>query len=182
MRLFTAIDLPDPLRNDLASLSIEDELPARPTPPEQLHVTLRFIGETSKEQAERYREALADVDLPSVRCAPHSSTPIGVLPSRRSPRVVMMELEKTDSLLALYDAVSSRLEDEGLEPEERTYRPHVTLARLDDADPEAVHSFLSEHEDRSFPPFQMDQFVLYESTLTPDGANHDPYAVYPLSS
>jgi 2'-5' RNA ligase len=46
------------------------------------------------------------------------------------------------------------------------YIPHVTLVRLDDAAPEAVHA---------------DQFVLYESTLTPDGARHAPQAIYPLN-
>lgn len=177
MRLFTAIDIPDSLRNVLSTLQSESTLPARWKDPEQFHVTLRFIGEVNDTQALRHKEALTEVDAPPVRCEPYG---LDVLPSRRSPRVVMLGLERTDSMMALYEAVSTALEAEGLDPEDRTYRPHVTLGRLDDVDPETVHDFLRAHEDRAFSAFEVDRFLLYESTLTPDGAVHETQAIYPL--
>lgn len=177
MRLFTAIDIPDTLREDLTALQAPDALDARWSDPDQFHVTLRFIGDASDEEAVRYEEALAHVNPGPVRCAPYG---LDVLPSRRSPRVLMLGLERTDSMMTLYDAVSDTLDAEGVEPEDRTYRPHVTLARLDDVDREAVHEFLQAHEDSSVDSFVADQFVLYESTLTPEGAVHEPQAVYPL--
>lgn len=178
MRLFTAIDIPETLRDDLSALQESEVLAVRWSDPEQFHVTLRFIGEVSEAQAVRYEEALADVDAEPVQCAPYG---LDVLPSRRSPRVLMLGLERTDSIMGLYDAVSDRLEAEGVDPEDRTYRPHVTLGRLDDADPESVQDFLHAHEEHSFPPFEADRFVLYESTLTQDGAIHEPQAIYPLA-
>jgi 2'-5' RNA ligase len=74
--------------------------------------------------------------------------------------------------MTLYHAVSDTLEAEGLAPEDRTYRPHVTLARLDDR-PESVHAFLQENDDLSLPSFTSEALHLYESTLTPDGAVHE---------
>lgn len=177
MRLFTAIDIPDALREDLSGLQNADALPARWTDPEQFHVTLRFIGEVPDEQAIRYEEVLADVTAPPVKCVPYG---LDVLPSRHSPRVVMLGLDRTDSIMTIYDAVSDALESEGLDPEDRTYRPHVTIGRLDDADPDAVHAFLRRYEDRSFASFEASRFILYESTLTAEGATHNPQAIYPL--
>lgn len=180
MRLFTALDPPDALRDDLTTLQSSEALSARWTDPEQFHVTLRFIGDVSEAEATRYEKSLADVDAPPVQCVPQQPSGLDVLPSRRSPRVLMLGLERTDSMMALYDAVSDALESEGLDPEDRKFRPHVTLGRLDNPDPDAVHAFLRRHEDRSFPSFEADRFVLYESTLTPAGADHEPQAIFPL--
>lgn len=179
MRLFAAVDVPDSLREALSAFQDEGDLDARWTSPEQFHVTLRFIGDVDEEQARRYETALSGVDVPPAQYIPYG---LDVIPSRRSPRVLILGLERTDSMMALYNAVSEALESEGLEPEGRTYRPHVTIARLDDARREAVHSFLQAHEEYSFDPFEADQFVLYESTLTPEGAIHEPIATYELAS
>lgn len=181
MRLFTALDVPKTLRDQLADLQQTLDLDARWTPPEQFHITLRFIGEVDSEQAQRYETSLAKVAPPPAHCAPQTPTALGVLPSARSPRVVICEFERTESLMGLYRTVSEALEAEGLDPEERTYRPHVTIARLDNPDPEHVHSTLRSHEDVSPPPFEAERFTLYESTLTPEGAVHDPQAIFPLT-
>lgn len=178
MRLFTAIDPPDGVREQLAAFQDDNALPARWTSPEQFHVTLRFIGEVEDEQAHRYETALEAVTVEAVECEPYG---LDVLPSRRSPRVLTLGLERTESLVALYRAVSDALETEGLDPEDRTFRPHVTIARLNDVDREAVHEFLRVHEDESVPSFHADQFVLYKSTLTPEGAIHEPHSTYPLT-
>lgn len=179
MRLFTAIDPPDALRERLTSIQDDRALSARWTSPEQFHVTLRYIGEVDAERASRYATALDSVRADSVECEPYG---LDVLPSRRSPRVLTLGLERTESVVALYLAVSDALESEGLEPEDRTFRPHVTIARLNDVEQERVHEFLRSRDDESFPSFRVDRFVLYESTLTPQGAIHDPYAAYPLSN
>jgi len=179
MRLFTAIDIPDTLRDTLTELQDTDVLAARWSDPDQFHVTLRFIGDVSQAQAIRYEEALADVYADPVRCEPYG---LDLLPSRQSPRVLMLGLERTDSMMELYEAVSDALEVGGLGPEDRKYRPHVTIGRLEDVKPNEVHEFLRVHEETTFPAFEAERFVLYESTLRPDGAIHEPEAFYPLSS
>ncbi len=178
MRLFTALDPSDALRAQAAQLRAPGALDARWSSPDQYHVTLRFLGEVEPDRAARYDTALARVDAAPPACRPYG---LDVLPSRRHPSVLILGLDRTDSLLALYDSVSTALEAEGLDPEERPYRPHVTLARLDDVPAEAVHRFLDRHDAGALPSFHPDRFHLYESTLTPDGAVHDRRASYALA-
>jgi 2'-5' RNA ligase len=177
MRLFTALDVPDPVRDRCAACRDDESLDARWSPPANYHVTLRFIGEVNEDAFPRYRDAVASVNADPVTLSPYG---LDVLPSRRSPRVLMVGMDRTDSLLALHTALSDALAEVGLDREDRTYRPHVTLARLNDASPEAVHQFLRAH-DLDLPTFTVSAFHLYESTLTPDGAVHEPRATLPLT-
>jgi len=179
MRLFTALDLPDALRERIASHRAPKRLDARWTSPEQYHVTLRFIGDVDADTAARYENALADVTPPVAECRPYG---LDVLPSRRSPRVLVVGLERTDALRSVYEAVSDALGTEGLAPEDRAYRPHVTLARLDDANPRVVHRFLDAQDTGAWPPVRVRQFHLYESTRTPDGAVYERRATYALGT
>ncbi len=177
MRLFTALDLPGDVRSAIAALRAPDRLDARWTAPAQYHITLRFIGETDADTAPRYEDALASISAPAPECHPYG---LDVLPSRRNPSVLVVGVERTGSLLSTYQAVSRALEAEGLDPEERTYRPHVTLARLDDRSPETVHAFLDAHDAADLPPFRAQQVHLYESTLTDEGAVHERRASFDL--
>jgi len=179
MRLFTALDLPDALCTDVAALRAPETLDVRWTPPEQYHVTLRFIGDASPETADRFTTRLDRIQAPVAEGVPYG---LDVLPSRRNPSVLVVGLEPTESLLAVYEAVSEALESVGLEPETRSYRPHVTLARVRDCSAEIVHRFLDRHEAGDLPSFRADAFHLYESTLTPDGAVHERRASFSLGS
>lgn len=179
MRLFTAIDLPDDIRSRCADLQAPDRLDAQWSPPRQFHVTIRFIGDTDPEQAARYEDALSEVDAPVVECSPYG---LDVFPNRHNPRVLILGLERSDALMSLYRGVSHALEAEGLDPEDRDYHPHVTLGRLNQVSPSAVHDFLDAHRDLSLPSFVADTFILYESTLTSEGAIHERRATFALSS
>lgn len=188
MRLFTAFDVPEDLRGayarveDLARAWKRDEadgegFDARWQPPEQYHCTLRFIGEVGDETAQSYRAALQEVARSTFECEPYG---LDVLPGRRNPRVLIAGLHLSDPLKRLYEEVSEVLESRGLDPEDRSYKPHVTLARFNDAPRESVHAFLRAHDDLSLPSFSVSEFHLFESTLTPDGAVHDIRDTYPL--
>jgi 2'-5' RNA ligase len=176
MRLFVAIDVPAGDRAAWRALRTPDALPARWTDPSQYHVTLRFVGDVDADAAARYADALRTVEAPPARCVPYG---LDVLPHPRSPRVLVVGLERTDALLAVYRAVSAALEGAGLEPDERSFRPHVTLARLDDASPEAAHAYLDARE-ADIPAFRAPAFHLYESILTDAGARHERRATIPL--
>jgi len=188
MRLFTALDLPEAIRDRFAELQTPEALSARWTSPDQFHVTVRFIGNATTEEARRYEAAtteearryeaaLSQIDAGSVECVPYG---LDALPSRRDPSVLIVGLERTDDLLRVYRTVSEALEREGVDPEDRSYRPHVTLARLGDVSASAVHTFLDNH-DAPLPAFSVDTLHLYESTLTSAGANHERRASFPLA-
>jgi 2'-5' RNA ligase len=179
MRLFTALDLPDDVRARYAEHQIPAALDARWTAPEQFHVTLRFIGDADPAQAADFEAALNSIEAPSAQCVPYG---LDVLPSRRNPSVLIVGLERRARLLSVYRSVSDALEAKGLEPDSRKYRPHVTLARLDDCPAETVHQFLREHDASDLPSFTANALHLYESTLTSEGAVHERRASVSLET
>ncbi len=168
-RLFVAIDAPPSWHAPLHAI-VDDAFPARWTPPEQYHVTLRFIGEVPTA-----RTAAVEAALTGVQVAPFTLKTHGLLafPSRRRPRVLAVGIEKTPPLARLHAAVGEVLDLVGISPETRPYRPHLTVARLKGAPPEAVHAYVRAHEDVQLDPFSVQHFHLYESTLHPDGARHE---------
>ncbi len=170
-RLFTALDLPSRRLDTLRTLRESADLPAgaRWTPIDNHHITLRFIGEVDEDQATSIEKALT-----AVQTAPFEVTPLGlgVLPSRRKPRVLTVRIDPTEPLRTLYNALQNTLAAVGIDPERRTYRPHITLARLQDAQAERLYTTLQDLEGRSLASFTADEFILYESTLTPEGAVH----------
>lgn len=174
MRLFTAIDPTEAVRESIIGLRDRLEeagLEARWTNPKQYHLTVRFIGEVDRDAGRDYEEALAGLSVPPVTVQPYG---LDVLPARRHPRVVMVGVKRSDDLVRLYESVSRRLEDAGLDPETRDYRPHLTLARIDDPDPEAVHEVMRAVEPVEVPAFEADTLILYRSHLGPNGATHEP--------
>jgi len=179
MRLFTAVDPPDPVRRQCAALQEDIDLDPRWTDPDQFHLTVRFIGDTDVPTAARYEAALDGIDAGPAECVPYG---LDALPSRQTPRVLILGLKRSDSLLALYDAVSDALEGEGLDPEGRTYRPHITLARLDGPNPEHVHEVLDAYTDPDVDLFTADVCHLYKSRLTHDGAVHERRASFSLAT
>ena len=181
-RLFTALDLPSSTVDVLHAFQQQHDLgvSTRWTPPDNLHITLRFIGEVDDEQAEAVETSLGEAR----HRAPFDVAPIGlgVLPSRRNPRVLTVRIDPTEPLRALYRALQDVLVAANVEREERTFRPHVTLARLKDASPERLYETLRDLPGPSLDPFSVDRFYLYESTLTPDGAVHTVRREYPLDA
>lgn len=182
-RLFTALDLPPAAIDTLCAFRQEQHLDvrARWTPAENLHLTLRFIGEIDDARAERVEATLADVHG---RNAPFDVEPLGlgVLPSRRTPRVLTVRIDPSEPLQRLYGTLQDALAAVDVEREERLFRPHVTLARFKNASPERVYAALRTMQAPPLDPFPADRFYLYESTLTPDGAVHTVCAAYPLGA
>ena len=175
-RLFVAIDLPSDVKERLRPLC--GGLPgARWVDGDQLHLTLRFIGEVDGGVLRDVREQLG-----TVRSAPFSLVLQGVghFPPRGQPRVVWVGLEKSGPLGVLHGRVESALADAGLERDGRKFSPHITLARLKETPASRVGRYLEEFGLFRTDPFTVDAFILYSSTLTRHGAVHTPEATYPL--
>lgn len=179
-RLFTALDLPPSTVDALRTFRQEQNLDvrARWTPPRNLHITLRFVGEIDDKQADRVEATLSDAR----HHTPFDVQPLGlgVLPSRPNPHVLTVRIDPTEPLQDLYHAVQDALATVDIEREERTFRPHITLARMKNVSPERLYESLRETSGPSLGAFSVDRFYLYESTLTPDGAVHAIRAEYPF--
>jgi len=174
MRLFTAIALPDAVAESL--LKLQHGVPgARWQTREQLHLTLRFIGETDGRETD-IDDALATVAAPAF---PLRLKGVGSF-GGKTPRDLWAGVEASAPLEHLNRKIESALQRIGLEPEKRKFTPHVTLARLKGTRSGAVMDFLADHALYACEPFPVEGFILFSSKLTSDGAIYRPEKAYRL--
>ncbi|MCU0512293.1 MAG: RNA 2',3'-cyclic phosphodiesterase [Anaerolineae bacterium] len=176
-RLFVAIDLPAPVKTQLAALQ-HDLAGAAWMTPAQMHLTLHFIGEVSEDAAEQIAGALKQVNAPAFTLAVQGT---GTYPPEGKARVLWAGLPHHEALLALYQATGSALQQTGYQPDSRPYSPHITLARFKEPpSPLTLRRYLDTHRHFASEPFPVEQFVLYRSTLTPGGAFYSLLHRFPL--
>ena len=169
-RLFIAIPLPSEVREELAACA-EPIRAIGWTRPEQIHLTLRFIGDVQPEAAVAIESGLA-----GIRVEPFilSLAGAGVFPPRGDPRVIWIGVgENPARLFQLRQQIDDSLLARGVEVDLRTFHPHVTLARVrDGAAPGAAREVVKRHRDYASPPFRVDSFQLIGSELLPSGPAH----------
>jgi RNA 2',3'-cyclic 3'-phosphodiesterase len=177
IRLFIAIDIPDSLRVMLHSMG--RGLPgARPVSEDQIHLTLRFIGEVEGSMARDIKEALTEV-----RATPFFLTIQGVghFPPRGAPRVLWAGLLQSEELVVLRNRIERKLVACGLPAEQRKFAPHITIARLKDSPLRQVGEFLAGNSLFQSEEFPVESFLLYSSRLIKSGAVHTVERQYPLT-
>ena len=180
MRLFVALNVP----TDHWRLDLPETIPgvdARWVVPGQWHVTLQFIGEVDRSDLMRYKNALGSIEAPPAVLHPYG---LDVLPRRHAPRVMTIGLDRTESLMTCHRAVRRALSAVGVATEHKDFRPHVTLARMRDADAEAVHRYRTKHARHvaALPSHTAPAVRLYESIQTGDGTTYNEQLTVPLTN
>jgi RNA 2',3'-cyclic 3'-phosphodiesterase len=150
---------------------------ARWVPRENLHLTLRFIGEVDEGLADDLDAALAGIEAPGFAC---ELTGVGHFGNPAQARVLWAGVEPARPVQFLYEKVESALVRSGLEPERRKFTPHVTLARLHHSPRDRIGAFLAEYGTFRFGPIEVDRFVLFRSFLGREAATYRAEAEYPL--
>jgi len=190
MRLFVALDIDPDIRKHVAVF--RDQMRAlapdvRWVGPETFHVTLQFLGETDK--VADIRRALEQIKAASV---PLTFRGAGFFPTPKSPRVFWVGIESDGSLQQLADAVGTALWPLGFEHDHGTYKPHLTLARAGSGRPRpvrgehaaagllAVRVKVETMPQLDFGTMTAREFCLYESKLSPKGAQYTKLSRYPL--
>lgn len=176
MRLFTALEIPRDLRARLALLG--GGVPgARWLPAENLHLTLRFIGEVDPRMAEDIDAALAGI---AAKPFSLSLTGLGVFGDKKSARVLWAGVERSEPLVALAGKIEIALQRAGLAPETRKFAPHVTLAKLKNPEKGRLRQFLESHGGFQSEAFPVTRFVLFSSFTGHEGAHYTPERYYIL--
>ena len=178
IRLFVALPLPEQLCLRLTGL--RGQVPgARWTKPENMHLTLRFIGELDEHSAEDVHDSLSriagdplDIQLSGV----------GHFESRGQVRALWAGVARNDALMRFQARIEVACQRMGLAPEGRRYHPHVTLARCRDTSLARVAPFITEHAGFTAPPFEATSFVLYSSMLGRAGPVYTPEMAYRLGA
>jgi len=177
IRLFVAVDLPESVRRQLAGLCFG--VPgAHWVAAEQIHLTLRFIGEVDGAMFRDVREALAGVRSGSFAMQVQG---LGYFPPRQLPRILWAGVAKNEALVLLRNRVEATLVRCGLEPEGRKFAPHITLARLRETPLSRLTNFLAGNGLFTTEPFTVTEFHLYSSQVSAKGAMHQIEANYPLA-
>ena len=174
-RLFVAIRPPEPIR-DLLIDAMDDSADFRWQDEDQLHLTLRFIGEVERPLAEDLAAALAQIRAP-----PFDLLIAGVGRfEQRTGGALWAGVEPRETVAALAAKVERACQTAGLEPERRAFHPHITLARWKGRRTREVHDFLDRKRGLASEPFAVDAFTLFESRLSRHGAHYEEVESYAL--
>jgi len=175
IRLFAAIEIPENVRLRLSLL--QGGVPgARWTPVENLHLTLRFIGEVDEPTASDIDSVLSELSLPAFALTLKGVGQFG----GKEGRALWAGAASNAALQRLAAKIESALQRMGRPAETRKYAPHVTLARLKDAPLQKIHEFLAAHNLFDSAPFTVGAFALFSSHQTPRGSLYRPERIYPL--
>jgi 2'-5' RNA ligase len=168
-RLFVAIPLPDSVRLDLSRL----EEPLRGISwvgAQQIHLTLRFLGDVPRGRIEGIEERLAAVRVESFILPVEG---VGAFPPMGPPQVIWAGVGSGHPhLFQLRQRVDDAVLAAGVDMDVRHFQPHVTLARCGRDGSPAATSWLRRHGGFSAAPFRAREFDLCSSRLTPRGAEH----------
>jgi 2'-5' RNA ligase len=191
MRLFVALDIDSEIRRRIGEFRNQMRTLApdvRWVGPETFHVTLQFLGES--EKLDEIRGALQQVKGTAVPMAFRSA---GFFPNPKSPRVFWIGIESNEHLQKLANSIGAALKPLGFERDAGPYKPHLTLARAGSGRPKpvrgeqcapgllAVRAKLESLAPVEFGRMTTREFCLYESKLSPTGAQYAKMARYSLS-
>jgi 2'-5' RNA ligase len=175
MRLFVALSIPDSVAQRL--MLLQGGVPgARWQSREQLHLTLRFIGEVDGRDARAVEDALAGIDAPAFDLQLHGVGQFG----NKQPHALWAAARKNELLEHLARKVDTAIRRVGQPQDAHKFTPHVTLARLSHPDLDKVREWLTAHALATSDEFSVNAFCLYSSKLTSDGSIYRIEQEYPL--
>jgi 2'-5' RNA ligase len=189
IRAFIAIDLPAPLQTALDRTTVElrktlRDMPLRWVRTENIHLTLKFLGQVQAADIERIKPVL---ERQAAAFAPMdvSIDGFGTFPNPTKPLVLWIGLRAGEGLAKFQTAVEADLSQLGFAPEERGFTPHLTVARVRRDHRVGNLKRIAELMAATQPPFtaaaKLDSVTLYRSDLKPGGSVYNPLVRYSLS-
>lgn len=176
IRLFVAIPLPELVRTQLTMLQ-SGLRGARWIKPDNIHLTLRFIGEVRNDLANDIDTALSEIAAPPFELELGG---IGSFARGKQPHALWAGVAKSEPLLRLQAKIESALVHVGMAAEERKFSSHITIARLKEMRPNKVDAWVADHGAFKTASFPVDRFALFSSFLKTEGALYIEEASYPL--
>jgi 2'-5' RNA ligase len=189
LRLFVAITIPERVRNEI--IAVQHELKplalgdVRWTKPEQLHLTLKFLGSVPAASIAAVKNSLSEV-CAGVRPFHLRAQGIGFFPNERQPRVVWVGFEGDGNVLAdLQTRVERRLAPFVEKPGAEKFLAHATLGRFQKYRRHKTEKLLPRARalaNHVFGEWRVENAGLFRSELSPDGARHSVVAVFPFGA
>jgi len=194
MRIFIGIDLDPEVRATIARFleGVEGLAPeARWVRPESLHITLKFIGEQTPERVEAITERLRRIESSAFEIR---SGGYGFFPTAKAPRVFWIGIQAGAQLTELAESIDVAMAELGVPREDRPYSPHLTLARGGGRSgspkwrkgdgPNSIFAALEKRlaamGELDFGRMTADEFILYQSQLSPGGSKYTKLERFPM--
>ncbi|WP_210432119.1 RNA 2',3'-cyclic phosphodiesterase [Iodidimonas gelatinilytica] len=168
IRLFVGLELPNEVKQSLLAMGSGVD-GARWQALDQLHLTLRFIGNLDPVAAQEVRLSLQDLSVPAFSVTLQG---MGLFGKPRAPRILYVGGSNPAPLIALHEKIDRRLIRAGLAPERRKYIPHVTLARFKGRSLRAA-GYVAQHMGFSSQAFDMSHITLFQSHLGHEAAAYE---------
>lgn len=175
-RLFTGIEIPAEQREELYRLRMPLPGGGKWAAPENYHLTLRFAGDIEKSQAAELVDRLAGISMNAFEIRLAGVGAFG----GNDPHAIWAGVEPSPELEALARANERAARAAGLPPESRAFKPHVTLARIRYASPDAVARILGRLGAFRSQPLFVGRFVLFSARPKVGGGPYAVEEVFPL--
>jgi 2'-5' RNA ligase len=178
IRAFIAVDLTPEVQDCLKQISSQlknemGDVPIRWVAPENIHLTLKFLGDVSTNNIEVLTELL-EAETANQKPMVISVGGIGAFPKIRNPRVIWVGIEAPAELVALHRTIDSQTARIGYAPDRRPFSPHLTLGRVSrNATPRDVRKIgdvLANQKIGFLGVARIREVHLYRSDLKPSGA------------
>lgn len=180
MRLFTALDLPGEIVGNLEEVlrRLKPTAQIQWSRPQNLHITIKFVGELADSRVGELKQALAGV--PKRGTIPVRIRRVGFHPNPHAPHSFWCGID-APGLDALASDTDSAAATVGVARETRPFSPHLTLARIRDrARLQPLREAIAALPALEFGEFEARSFFLYQSTLNPGGSVYTKLAEFPL--
>ncbi|MDI6744478.1 MAG: RNA 2',3'-cyclic phosphodiesterase [Thermodesulfovibrionales bacterium] len=175
LRCFISLELPEELKKNIY-IPIE-KLKAtgadvRWVQPENLHLTLKFLGDTTEEQLKNISEKLISLAKAHERFYLHISG-AGVFPNLKHPRVVWLGMHDSEEVIRLQRDIDESMEGLGFKRDEKQFAPHLTIGRVGSLkNKDALMKELATLKEVDFGKIKVINITLMKSELKPGGAEH----------
>lgn len=183
MRCFIAMNLDDSLKEEI-NKTIQGlrgrDWDVRWVPAENLHVTLKFLGDTSEEQVLEIKERLSAIAVKtdSFNLGLYG---VGIFPDRKRPRVVWIDLIDSEGFIKLQELVEDSMASLGFKMDNRPFSPHLTIGRIrSPRGKDALLRRIDSLKDKDFGNIGVDRISLMKSDLKPTGAQYTTLADFQL--
>lgn len=184
MRLFVSIDLPDELTDEVRAL--QEEFSGASglnfTDPGQVHVTLKFLGDVSRGQLPRVKNALRRaISKAGVEPFEASFEGLGVFPGLGYIDIVWLGVgDGSEQMTELHEGIEREVTRLGFDPEDHDFTPHVTLARMQHAGGKELVQENVEELEATVGRMEVSEIRLTESTETENGPEYTTVESFPL--
>lgn len=185
IRAFVAVALPPDVQAAIEGLQQElkpRRLNLRWVKPENIHLTVKFLGDIGTGEVDKVKQVVADTACIH-RPLQLSAQGIGVFPGPQRPRILWVGLTgDTEALGELAQGLDSSLADLGFAPEDRPFKAHLTIGRFKkEGHPGDVAGALERHRDFAAGHFRVDGLHLFRSQLRPEGPVYTHLAEFSLA-